>query len=171
MSMSKVQPKRFHLKGYTTRLRVVRHFSSGIVERAKRERAWKLPHARKATRSVSPFLAWGDFHARSRFACSTIPEEKWGTTCSLLYHRLKVKTLLDSIIHRFEGRGHGKLTTLSLEWCISGAPYLRKFGNLSIPEILVIKWPYVCLSTPLGNQCEMSNFLASVGACNLCLTW
>ena len=25
-----------------------------------------------------PFLAWGDFHARSRFARSTIPEEKWG---------------------------------------------------------------------------------------------
>ena len=27
-------------------------------------------------RRVSPFLAWGDFHARSRFARSTIPEEK-----------------------------------------------------------------------------------------------
>ena len=24
------------------------------------------------------FLAWGDFHARWRFARSTIPEEKWG---------------------------------------------------------------------------------------------
>ena len=33
---------------------------------------------------VSPFLAWGDFHARSRFARSTIPEEKLGTTRSLL---------------------------------------------------------------------------------------
>ena len=37
---------------------------------------------------MSPFLAWGDFHARSRFARSrfarsTIPEEKWGTTRSL----------------------------------------------------------------------------------------
>ena len=28
-------------------------------------------------------LARGDFHARSRFARSTIPEEKWGTTRSL----------------------------------------------------------------------------------------
>ena len=72
----------------TFRLRVVPHFSSGIVEGAKRERAWKSPHARKgdtrrhaATRA--PFLAWGDFHARSRFARSTIPEEKWGTTRSL----------------------------------------------------------------------------------------
>ena len=48
------------------------HFSSGIVERAKCERARKSPHARKA------FLAWGDFHTRTRFARSTIPEEKWG---------------------------------------------------------------------------------------------
>ena len=32
---------------------------------------------------MSPFLAWGDFHARSRFARPTIPEEKWGTTRSL----------------------------------------------------------------------------------------
>ena len=32
---------------------------------------------------MSPFLAWGDFHTRSRFARSTIPEEKWGTTRSL----------------------------------------------------------------------------------------
>ena len=62
------------------RLRVVPHFSSGIVERAKRERAWKSP------RRVSPFLAWGDFHARSRFARSTISEEIWGTTRSLHIH-------------------------------------------------------------------------------------
>ena len=32
---------------------------------------------------MSPFLAWGDFYARSRFARSTIPGEKWGTTRSL----------------------------------------------------------------------------------------
>ena len=39
------------------RLRVVPHFSSGMVGRAKRERAWKSPHARKGdTRhfSLSP---------------------------------------------------------------------------------------------------------------------
>ena len=33
---------------------------------------------------MSPFLPWGDFHASLRFACSTIPEEKWGTTRSLI---------------------------------------------------------------------------------------
>ena len=55
-----------------SRLRVVPHFSSGIAERVKRKRAWKNF---LSPRRVSPFLAWGDFHARS-----TIPEEKWGTT-------------------------------------------------------------------------------------------
>ena len=40
------------------------------------------PTREKATH-VSPFLAWGDFHARSRFARSTLHEEKCGTTCSL----------------------------------------------------------------------------------------
>ena len=30
--------------------------------------------------------AWGDFHARSRFARSNIPEGKWGTTRSLSFH-------------------------------------------------------------------------------------
>ena len=34
-------------------------------------------------RRVSPFLAWVDFHARFRFARSTTPEEKSGTTRSL----------------------------------------------------------------------------------------
>ena len=73
------------------RLRVVPHFSSGIVERAKRERVKITPREKKRqtagrennARRVSPFLAWGDFHARSRFARSTIPEEKWRTTRSL----------------------------------------------------------------------------------------
>ena len=32
---------------------------------------------------MSPFFAWVDFQARSRFARSTIPDEKWGTTRSL----------------------------------------------------------------------------------------
>ena len=35
-------------------------------------------------RRVSPFLAWGDFLARLRFARSTVPEEKWRTTRSLV---------------------------------------------------------------------------------------
>ena len=38
-----------------------------------------------------PFLAWGDFHARSRFACFTIPEGKWGTTRSLQKFQMQMK--------------------------------------------------------------------------------
>ena len=60
---------------FRARLRVVPYFSSGIVERAKRERA------RKAS---GGFLAWGNFHARSRFARSTIPEENKGVLVCLL---------------------------------------------------------------------------------------
>ena len=93
------------------RVQVVPHFSWGIVGQAKRERAWKLPRARKGdTRRgerkmrdcrhflspwrVPPFLAWGDFHGRSRFARFTIPEEKWGTTRSLL--QLKTQNITES---------------------------------------------------------------------------
>ena len=76
ISLQGTNPKECH----TTRLRVVPHFSSGLVEPAIRACAWKSPHARNF--SLSPprlaFLTWGDFHERLRFARSTIPEEKWG---------------------------------------------------------------------------------------------
>ena len=64
----------------TTRLRVVPHFSSGLVERTKRECGWKSPHARNfyLSRPRLAFLGWGNFHMRLRFARSTLPEEKWG---------------------------------------------------------------------------------------------
>ena len=67
-------------------LRVVAYLSSGIVERAKRERACDLPHARRedtpllSPHRVLPILAWGDLHERPRFGRCTVPEEKWGTT-------------------------------------------------------------------------------------------
>ena len=41
-----------------------------------------------------PFLAWGDFHARSRFARSTIPEEKWGTTRSLHLKKIQERVTM-----------------------------------------------------------------------------
>ena len=49
-----------------------------------RERVKITPREKGETRrgEFSPprlsFLEWGDFHTRSRFARSTIPEEKWG---------------------------------------------------------------------------------------------
>ena len=78
----------FYACYWNSRLLVVPHFSSGIVEPAKRERAWKSPHARKGDTRY----AWGYFHASSRFARPTIPEKKWGTTRSLLKLLLKALT-------------------------------------------------------------------------------
>ena len=47
------------------RLRVVPHFSSGIVERVKRKHAWKSPHARKG------YTRWGERRMRvSHFSLS-----------------------------------------------------------------------------------------------------
>ena len=46
----------------------------------KGQKAWALsvvPHI-SLSRPHLAFLAWGDFHARSRFARSTIPKERWG---------------------------------------------------------------------------------------------
>ena len=43
-----------------------------ITPREKGETRFSLSLPRLA------FLAWGNFHMRSRFARSTIPEEKWG---------------------------------------------------------------------------------------------
>ena len=60
------------------RLRVVPHFSSGIVEGANASARENHPRA------------WGDFHARSRLARSTISKEKWGTTRGLSCMRLPV---------------------------------------------------------------------------------
>ena len=52
----------------------------------------KITPREKRRHRVSPFLAWGNFHARSRFARSTIPEEKWGTTRSL-YRNVPPQTI------------------------------------------------------------------------------
>ena len=43
----------------------------------KRTRVKITPREKGETRRLA-FLAWGDFHARSLFVCSTIPAEKWG---------------------------------------------------------------------------------------------
>ena len=80
---------------FDNRERVVPHFflrdSRASETRARvkitpREKRWHAAGREKNEgRHVSPFLAWDDFHARSRFARSTIPEEKWGTTRSLIW--------------------------------------------------------------------------------------
>ena len=100
------------------RLRVVPHFSSGIIiSRASETRAHVKITKREKGDGVSPFLTWGDFHARSRFARSTIPEQKWGTTRSLravkTLYTLSVKRKSSIIV--YEGSRTGR-TRLENSW-------------------------------------------------------
>ena len=62
------------------RLRVVPHFSSEIVEQAKRERAWKSPHARKGDTLRERFIFW--VSAFSHFSRSIALSAVW-RVCSM----------------------------------------------------------------------------------------
>ena len=69
---------------------------------------------------MSPFLAWGDFHAPSRLARSTIREEKWGTIHSqqgFAKHQLVVLTGIDFASFGLEsGMVFEETTTTSASW-------------------------------------------------------
>ena len=79
---------------------------------------------------MSPFLAWGDFHAHSRFARSTIPEDKWGTTRNL------AKTQIMSL-------GKSQFTYhLSVEDQIIGIEYNVKILGVTLDKDLSYK-PHV----------------------------
>ena len=57
----------FWFQFFCLRLRVVPHFSSGIVERVRRECAWKSPHARKYdTRVAFSRVGWFSLALASR---------------------------------------------------------------------------------------------------------
>ena len=63
------------------RLRVVPIFLRDSRASETRSRVKIIPREKGETRQGErrlAFLAWGDFHARSRFARSAIPEGKWG---------------------------------------------------------------------------------------------
>ena len=62
------------------RLRVVPHFSLGIVERAKRERAWKSPHARKGDTAKSISIKFPE--------CKQMINEAWVfSNCLFVFFR------------------------------------------------------------------------------------
>ena len=74
----------------------------------------------------TPFLAWGDFHAWSRFARSTIPEEKWGTTRSL-----GIKTMgINEQNHVLHKPVPGSLVTLISVFCFFGGIHLQQIPRL-----------------------------------------
>ena len=53
-------------------------FSALFLDQTEARRAEKIWGGGETTPRRLAFLAWGDFYARSRFARSSIPEEKWG---------------------------------------------------------------------------------------------
>ena len=80
------------LSRYSARLQVVPHFSSGIVERAKCERTWKSPHARKSnTRhyiQLTNCLQWQVTNTRSNMVlCCKLSKSHLGT------HAFRLKLL------------------------------------------------------------------------------
>ena len=94
-----------------SRLRVVRHFFWGIVERAKRERAWKSPTRERrdaaffslpAASRLSRLGWYSRALAFRSLARSTIPEEKWGTTRSLPFVSRGEKEALTESHQAFE---------------------------------------------------------------------
>ena len=110
---------------------------------------------------MSPFLAWVDFHARSRFARSTIPEGKWGTTRSLFFlrqckcldwsHCLVV--LLLSATH-FRKSGHVHLIT----GCFSFSQCFRAAFSLLSPR------PLPAPSPPLFRKFQHGAFVSKLRA-------
>ena len=62
------EPFLFHCCLSFYRLQVVPHLSSGIVERAKRERAWKSPHAKR--RHATSCLSRVGWFSRALAFCS-----------------------------------------------------------------------------------------------------
>ena len=57
---------------------------------------------------MSLYLAWGDFHARWRFARSAIPEDKWGTTRSLVSTSIPLV-----ILEQFRNQLNDKIKTIN----------------------------------------------------------
>ena len=80
----KISAKLHQKSSTTTSLQTLTPPSLSKIE----QRYARSPKAFYPPDGVSPFLGWGDFHACSCFARSTIPEEKWGTTCRLFIPRI-----------------------------------------------------------------------------------
>ena len=83
----------------TPTTRVVPHLSSGIVERAKRERTWKSPHARK-----------GDTRRGERKIIFSLPKKQLCRSITLfstfLWRPLHDYDLKPPNLTFYEGRGH-----------------------------------------------------------------
>ena len=107
---------------------------------------------------VSPFLAWGNFHARSHFARSTIPEEKWGLL--VVYSAILLGTSWET---QGKSVGSGARAERKFSSTSKRAPGYRlspsnfqKFKRMPAPE-----WAQkmLCIIVPnIGEQFLLSSF-------------
>ena len=121
-----------------SRLRVVRpHFSLGIIERAKRNRAWKWPHARKGELAFrSLYYPWG----------------KKGTTRSLDHERSSFFNIYFLIATR--GERKSEIIQISREAdlnLILVAARISRF-NFRIIYSLMRSWGYAWLGLNVINK-------------------
>ena len=113
-----------------------------ISPREKRRHAARRENS---PRRVSPFLAWVDFRARSPFARSTIPEEKWGTTRSL-------RTTLVSALY-YRRRDTDKSPTLILFSRFTGQLLLPTYGIGRIGPLFTHKNANLGAISATGRSC------------------
>ena len=69
----------------------MRSYLTLLIANITNRKKLQLIHAREGDTRVA-FSRVGVFHARSRFARSTIPEGKWGTTRSLQFWQMESST-------------------------------------------------------------------------------
>ena len=104
-------PNRLYKSKYNCKERVAPHFPSWICS---------------LSRLCFASLALGDYQACSRFARSTIPEEKWGTTCSLI-HFLILKNICQRLGMSKGKKPHFQLTCVAQKrLCLSSLFSVRK---------------------------------------------
>ena len=147
------------------RLRVVPHFSSRIVERAKRERAWKSPHARKARRA---FLAFRSLYYPWAKIGTTL-RSTWKLKCLILTFMEIVNLVYFNSIFTFFDWSRScliqRLSTLIVHSSCSGFPSLSLHYR-DAPTIALcpkIRWHNVCEGFNLHSEILPENGISSQG--------
>ena len=107
-------------------------------------------------RRVSPFLAWGDLHSRSRFARSTIPEEKWGTTRSLCSRRLPKPFLIFSFSEDFSFEVNIRVCSRTFNWVHASTLMSRMECTRQMHTIFCLFVCFGFLMALLCNSCSNS---------------
>ena len=109
-------------------------------------------------RRVSPFLAWGDFHAHSRSARYAIPEEKWGLLVVYFWtagagHLYQFSCMNEVVLAVDMGSSEqANYAYILLVWKVLKVFKLQCvliFFNFAYPRLIFYVLNWVCYSTTL----------------------